>query len=282
LWLPIVALSLVLDRAYHVVRFGWDEAFSTYIHLFGAQARARNPELPVGYPFSGSFVEGFFGPLFSRNRSMFLFDPLALAGVALFVWAAVTRRLPKPVILLLGASAASLFGRLVVYARYAHWDGSSAWSNRFTLTPLQVALLFVIPTFLAFRERLGRVHRAAFGVCVALGIGMALAGVLVNPDLENVQAHCDRGRVLLIPSRVANVVRELSGVDQEGLSRGGCVPEEFRRVNLLPWGNARDLPARAQFPALVAWLVLLGLWCTAVVNVLRAGQRAGTSGARPS
>jgi hypothetical protein len=148
--------------------------------------------------------------------------------------------------------------------------------------PFQLALLFVVPTFLTLHEHVGRISRFAFGVFVALGASMALCGVLVNPDLEIIQANCDHGRVVLIPNRAANVARELFGVDPDGLSRGGCVPEEFRRLNLLPWGNARDLPAGAQLPALVAWLVLFAFWCAAVVNVLRLGQRSKASGARPS
>jgi hypothetical protein len=272
IWMPITGLSLLADRAYHVARFGWDQAFSTYIHLFGVQARATRPELPADYPFSGSFVQGFVGPLVSPNRSVLLFDPLALAGIALFGWAIATRRLSQSVTAVLAAFGVGLLARLVFYAKYAHWAGGTSWSNRFTLTPLQLALLFVVPTFLVMRKHLSRTVRGAFIATLALAGALQLSSILVNPDLENIQSQCDERPLLAIPHRVLNVTRVLSNVDPDDLSRHGCVPEEFRRPNLLPWGNARELPNSLRRGALFAWLVLFFAWVASLVSLLRGAK----------
>jgi hypothetical protein len=267
-YVPCVLLSLVADRAYHVARFGWGEVFSTYIHLFGIQQRAMHPELPSGYPYTGSFFEGFFGPLTDANRSVFLFDPLAAGGLLLFVWAIATRRISNGLVAIIAAFGVVFFVRLLAYSTYAHWSGGTSWSNRFTLTPVQLALLFVTPVFLSLKEGLHHVLRGLFVAVLVSAISLQLCAVLVNPDLENVQGHCDRKALTLLPHRVANVGRILGDVDPEGLPRQGCVPEEFRRINILPWGNAYDLPELARESALAAWWLMFCLWLVTLGNLL--------------
>ena len=216
---PIVVVALGFDRAYHVARFGWSSALTTYIHLFGEHARRLDPSLPAEYPFSGAFSEGFLGPLVSANRSMFLFDPLALLVIVLGVIALRRTNLRRSALVFVAAAFACVVARLLLYSTYAHWNGSTSWSNRFTLTPLHMALVFVVPRFLAVRQRLARPLRVAWGLVFAASVLLQVLSVLVNANLEDIQAHCERKSVLLIPDCAVNGVREITGARLGGLEQ---------------------------------------------------------------
>src|SRR5215472_7374402 len=77
---------LLADRIYQFHRFG--SFTNTYITIFGEQQRAMHPELPANYPFEVPFHVGFFGALFTPEKSIFLFDPLLLltAVVSVLAW----------------------------------------------------------------------------------------------------------------------------------------------------------------------------------------------------
>lgn len=74
---------VVADRLYQWLRF---QSFTTtYTSIWGKQMRAATPSLPPSFPFNAPFHEGFFGQLFSPGRSIFLFNPLLILTVILFV-----------------------------------------------------------------------------------------------------------------------------------------------------------------------------------------------------
>jgi hypothetical protein len=275
-WLPILVAAFALDRAYQVVRFGWDAVGTTYIHLYGAQARRLDPSLAPSFPFSGRFALGFWGPLVSRNRSVFLFDPLASAGLALVLIAWLRGRLPRVIGFITAACLVTLLVRTVAFARLEFWDGSTSWSNRYTLTPVQLWMLFSVPLLLSLKPALGRIPRVLFGAAIAAGIVFSLASVLAHPNLEQIQAICERREVNFLADRLANVRRELFGTDPARLSSGGCVEEKYRRIRLLPWDNARDLPSRLQMPVRIAWGACFVVWLLALGRLLtrRLGARA--------
>jgi len=268
-WTPILLLSLAIDRGYHVARFGWGEVASTYLRLYGEQARLLDPSLPPNFPFSGSFSDGFWGPLIGKNRSVFLYDPLAVVALLLMVFARSRRQLPRAVGLLTVCCLATLMIRTTAFARLAFWDGSTSWSNRYTVTPVQLWTLFAVPLFLAHREGLGRWPRAAFWCVLAASLCLQLSSVLVHPNLEQIQAEYEHREVNMIVDRFANVRSELLGIDRERLSSGGRVLEMYRRIHLLPWDNAEDLPVRARALARGAWALGLVAWALALAAVRR-------------
>jgi hypothetical protein len=267
-WVPVMALALLLDRAYQVHRFGWDAVGTTYLHLFGLQERARNPALPPGYPFSGSFWEGFWGPLVDPNRALFLYDPLAVVAFGMLFLAWRRRELPRGLPVLVAACGVAVLARIVLCARLEFWDGGTSWSNRYSLTPFQTATLLGLPLALQAAATRGKARVALAGV-VALSVCLQLTSVLAHPNLEQVQSGCRHGSDRMMPDRLENAARLLFGAAPERLSEGGCVPELYRRVHLLPWDNARDLPVRARPVVLVGWLGLLAAWLAWLLATLR-------------
>jgi hypothetical protein len=274
IWLPLVVLALFLDRAYQVARFGWDAVGTTYIHMWGAAERAKNPALPASYPFSGSFAEGFLGPLVNVNRSVFLFDPLALPTLALFALGVARRRFPAVLVAFMAACCVSFLLRLLAYSRYAHWEAGTSWSSRFVLTPVQLWTLLAAPVFLSLTSSLPRAVRLAAPVVLAFSILLQLSSVLCEPNLEIIQAAQCGHEMRLVPDRAKNVVRELLRVDDLALSCNGRIDDDYLRLALLPFGNGKDLPARAWPFVLGAWLVLVTLFAGALVNALVSAFRS--------
>ena len=81
--LPVYLFFGLLDRIYQVYRFGFGAVFVTYITIIGRETRMRNPSLPPNYPFETPWHVGFFGALFTPEKSIFLFDPLIVLMILL-------------------------------------------------------------------------------------------------------------------------------------------------------------------------------------------------------
>jgi hypothetical protein len=79
--LPVYLFFGLLDRLYQYYRFG--SFINTYVSIVAREARQREPTLPVGYPWETPFHVGFFGALFSPEKSIFLFDPLLVVMILL-------------------------------------------------------------------------------------------------------------------------------------------------------------------------------------------------------
>jgi hypothetical protein len=273
---PILLAALALDRAYQVFRFGWDAIDTTYIHIWGEQWRSRVPGSPENYAFSAPFSVGFWGPLFSRNNSMLLYDPLLWVAPFVFVFAARMNKLERGVRVLLVVAGLALLCRLVLYAKFVVWYGGSSWSNRYTLTPVQFGLLFVVPVFLAISASVPRALRTAFFAVCAFALVLQLSSVLINPNLEFMQAQCRGGTHFEVRDRLLNVFRLLTG----RLDDGGCpqiIPPETLRMQFLPWSNGPELPRAARLLVEVGWFGLLIAAGAAVTWTLRrhaSGQSA--------
>lgn len=279
-WLPILVTAFALDRAYQVSRFGWENLTTTYIELYGLRERARNPSLPPNFPFSEPFLRGLLTSLSNHNRSALLFDPLAVLAAVLALRALWRRRPlgtsarasdPRRQLWYFAAAAATSFAlRMVMYARYFHREGGVCWSDRFVLVPVELVALLSVPLLLDARPSLSRPWRAAAGVVLAAAVTLATASIIVDPNLETMQSFACHRPANVLPDRLANVVREVVGVDRAGLSCQDAIPESYLRPALLPFGNGRDLPKAAQKPVLFAWLVLLGAFLFVLLRELRS------------
>jgi 4-amino-4-deoxy-L-arabinose transferase-like glycosyltransferase len=109
----------------------------TAIYLGVNKAKFGSP-LDSGYlehPFSGSFLEGLYGHLFSVGRSVFLYSPpLVLAA---FCWRRFYRKFRWEMLLFAGCALTSL----ALYSKFLFWHGWWSWGNRFLL-PVVPLLLF--------------------------------------------------------------------------------------------------------------------------------------------
>ena len=143
----------MIDRVYQYHRFG--SFFNTYISIFGAQQRALDPSLPAAYPFEGRFLDGFLGPLFAPEKSIFLFDPLLL--LALLVTVVYWKRLGSAVRAYTFAAWLLLFAYICFYAKYTVWTGDFAWGDRYVSTSARLQRCW------RFRFSCGIANRASVG-----------------------------------------------------------------------------------------------------------------------
>lgn len=176
LWttLPVYATFLFLDRFYQFVRFGsWTD---TYIGIQAREQRSLDPTLPATYPFSGHWFlggihSGILGPLFSPEKSIFLFDPLL--PLALLLTALLWKRLPPSVRAFAAATLALLLAYLLLYGRYFSWAGDFAWGDRYLASAVQMVALLAVPLLLRYRHALGPTR-------VVCGLAVVVASAIVQ------------------------------------------------------------------------------------------------------
>jgi hypothetical protein len=124
-WLAGLTAGAFFDRLYHFARFGsW---WGTYIHEWGAFARAQDQSLPESFPFSTPMLEGLAGMLFRPAFSIVLVEPLLLL-VPLGLFLASRGRNPASTTLWLGV--ADLVMQALFYSRFYNWMGWDGWGNR--------------------------------------------------------------------------------------------------------------------------------------------------------
>lgn len=235
-FLPPVLAALVFDRWYHWYRFG--EFFSTYIGIFGRQ----NANAPPGFPFSYPFAAGFFGTLFSPDKSIFLFDPLLL--LVLFAagwnWRGISRELR----ILLGCLTLLLALYTVFYATYYDFGGDVAWGHRFVTLPVHLLSMFAVPLLLA--ASLPAPVRWTAWLLVAASVVIQVSSTAIAPNVEYIQKQTGYGHAVLW-NRAVNLVEFASG--DTGTERFRGIPKEWRTWNYLPF------QLRFRFPRLARWAI---------------------------
>ncbi|MBV8841229.1 MAG: hypothetical protein JO307_00335 [Bryobacterales bacterium] len=261
---PPVALGLIIDRWYQWHRFG--SVFGTYMGVFGRQGRPAGA--PLSYPFSYPFLKGFFGTLFSPDKSIFLFDPLLL--VLLFVviwrWPSVSRDLR----IAIAWFAALLAAYIAVYAKYFDFGGDVAWGHRFVTLPVELLCLFAVPLLLQSEYRLSRAAWAAAWAVVFGSVALQAASTAIAPNLEVVQREAGYAHGVIV-NRAINLAslalgRQVRGADQ--------IPVEWRSLYYFPFQLRFRFPQFAG-AAIVAWFALLAVLLGVVVNCGISGNREG-------
>jgi hypothetical protein len=159
-WVLPVALALALLGWYNWARFGSP--------LDAGQARAGD-----FYAFSTPLLTGLSGQLLSPGKSLFLFSPpllLGIAGLPTFL-----RRHTA-----LGMLALScIVINLVFYSKYREWSGDYAWGPRYTV-PMTALLLIPAMEVLSRWRRLPAIARA--GVVAIAGFGFMVQVLAVSFD----------------------------------------------------------------------------------------------------
>ena len=168
--LPIYFAFFCVDRLYQFYRFGtWTD---TYVHYFAIEHRRLDPSLPANYPWETPFHVGFFGAPFSREKSIFLFDPLIILTILIvvFYW----KRLNGPLKAYITATLLLVLAYICLYARYTVWNGNFAWGDRYVSTAVQMAAFISVPLLLKYRN-----YKAEGGPPYALFVGW---GFRLHPD----------------------------------------------------------------------------------------------------
>jgi hypothetical protein len=284
--LPVYLFFGLLDRLYQVYRFGFGAVFVTYITIIGRETRMRNPSLPPNYPFETPWHVGFFGALFTPEKSIFLFDPLIVLMILLCVVAWKQFRPDVKAYAIM--SCPLLLAYMSFYARYTVWSGDFAWGDRYVSTAVELASLLAVPLLLRHRQQLAKpvwiIGLALLAISTVIQV-MSLAFWL---PLEIYQMETLGHPTFVIALRAKNIVAfELGKMDAWGLNNHSMTEDPWDYVHITTWNflpfvlrRVGVAPAWVVQIAFVVWSVGLAalaatLWRIRVVlDRVRSGDVA--------
>ena len=259
--LPIFAVFGVLDRLYQYYRFG--SFFNTYLGLVAIEAKLRDATLSPKYPFETPFHVGFFGALFSPEKSIFLFDPLLvlLIIVAVIAWKRFSPEIKAYVI----TSAVLLLAYISFYARYTVWSGDFAWGDRYVSTAVQLAAMLAVPLLMQHRQSLGR--KVWYAGLVILGVSTLIqfASLAFWLPLEIYQMETLARPAFVIGFRLRNIVAFASGnMTAWGLDTPAMHEDSWDYVHITCWNFLPFLLKRAGVAPLWVVRTILALWILSI------------------
>jgi hypothetical protein len=258
---PVYAFFLFVDRFYQFYRFG--SFTNTYVSLFAKEQRLMDPTLPTNFPWSTPFYEGFLGPLFKPEKSIFLFDPLLLLAIVLL--AALWKRLSAEVRAYGVASLLLLFGYICFYARYTYWAGDFAWGDRYVSTSVELVALLAVPLLLRHRADVGKLVWRGGLVIVAISLIIQVASLAFWLPLEIYQMETMGHPTFVIALRFENIAAFALGKMQAwGLNNESMTQDPWDYVHITTWNFLPFLLRRVG--AAPAWVVdvLFAVWVAAI------------------
>jgi hypothetical protein len=229
---PVYAFFLLIDRLYQFYRFG--SFTNTYVSLAGRELRSQDPTLPPTFPWTTPFHEGFLGPLFKPEKSIFLFDPLLVLAIVLL--ALLWKRLSPEVRAYGATSLLLLLAYISFYARYAYWAGDFAWGDRYVSTSVQLAALLAVPLLLRYRAALSQWIWRAGIVIIAVSLIIQLASLAFWLPLEIYQLETLGHPTFVIALRFKNIAAfALGKMDAWGLNNDSMTQDPWDYVHITTW-----------------------------------------------
>jgi len=259
---PIYAVFGIFDRLYQYHRFG--SFFNTYVAVVAREARQRNPSLPSNYPFETPFHVGFFGAWFSREKSIFLFDPLLI--LMLFLMVIAWRRFNPSVRAYIITSLIMLLGYICFYARYTVWSGDFAWGDRYVSTAAELGSLLAIPLSLKYFREMNLVSKIASVMLIGTSAAIQAASLAFWLPLEIYQRTL-LGPRFVIGLRFENIAAfALGKMESWGLFTNSITNDPWDYVHITCWnflpfllGRVGAAPAWVVHLSLSAWLAALAI-----------------------
>ena len=247
---PVYIFFGIIERFYSWYRFGsWTQ---TYIPIFARESRMQDPSLPANFPWSTPFHEGVLGALFKPEKSIFLFDPLLLLALLLFVL--LWKRMAPESRAYAIASLLLLVGYICFYARYTYWAGDFAWGDRYVSTAVEMVALLSIPLLLRFRLQLAPWTRATGVILVALSFIIQIASLMFWLPLEIYQMETLGHPTFVIALRFKNILAFAFGKMQAwGLDTEAMHEDAWDYVHITTWNFLPFLLRRVG--AVPAWVV---------------------------
>jgi hypothetical protein len=229
---PVYALFLLIDRVYQFYRFG--SFTNTYVSLFAKEQRLQDPTLPANFPWSTPFWQGFSGPLFKPEKSIFLFDPLLVLAIVLLV--VLWKKLSTEVRAYGVASLILLLIYIFFYARYTYWAGDFAWGDRYVSTSVELAALLGVPLLLRYRANLSAwTWRAALAL-IAISFFIQIASLAFWLPLEIYQMETLGHPTFVIALRFKNIAAfALGKMDAWGLVNEAMRQDPWDYVHITTW-----------------------------------------------
>jgi len=269
--MPVFCLFGFLDRLYQFYRFGsWT---NTYVSLVAKETIARDPSLPGNYPWTTPWHVGFFGALFTPEKSIFLFDPLIILALVLMVrhW----RRLSPVVRAYSIACCLMLLAYLSFYGRYFAWAGDFAWGDRYVSTCVELVALLAVPLLLKYRQEAGRVIWIAgiFLLCGSLVI--QIESLMFWLPLEIYQEDTLGHPTLVIALRMKDIVAfALGKMGAWGLTNDSMTYDPWDYVHITCWNflpfvlrRAGEAPAWVVRIAFAVWFAGLAALAATLLRI---------------
>ncbi len=229
---PVYGFFVFCERAYNFYRFSsWT---GTYVPLFAKVQRMQDPSLPANFPWSTPFHEGVLGALFQPEKSIFLFDPLLVLALVLFVL--LWKRLEAEVRAYAVTSLLLLVGYISFYARYTYWAGDFAWGDRYVSTAVELAAFPAVPLLVRYRASLGRWIWRAGIVLVAASLIIQIASLAFWLPLEIYQMDEFGHPTFVIGLRFKNIAAfALGKMDAWGLNTETMTYDAWDYVHITTW-----------------------------------------------
>jgi hypothetical protein len=269
---PVYVFFVLVDRVYQFYRFG--SFTNTYVSLFAKEQRLADPTLPANFPWSTPFYEGFLGPLFKPEKSIFLFDPLLVLAIVLLV--VLWKRLPPAVRAFGLTSLVLLFGYICFYARYTFWAGDFAWGDRYVSTSVELVALLAVPLLVRYRDNFSRwLWRGGVALIVASLI-IQLASLAFWLPLEIYQMETLGHPTFVIGLRFENIAAfALGKMEAWGLNNEAMTQDAWDYVHITTWNFLPFLLRRVG--AAPGWVVdmAFAVWGAAIAALLFCLRRVG-------
>lgn len=286
-WLLGLLPGLLFDRWLSEIRFGDWKLTSIAVHWQALQLQAiqQTPEISTEVlaqqaetlsflkaliPFR---LSGILGPLFSLEKSIFIYDILLLPGLLLLVlkW----NKISNPFRITVIAAISMFLANLAMYGNFDSWGGDAAWGARYHVTPIHILLLLLIAlmtrTVLVLDRRHAKRHfvQCIYACCFSVAIALQVSAISLPYTLEITQQQAETGSAFRLGQRLENMttlllppsaagswvasVAEQSPSSSEGYS-WSWVP--YRYAEKLP----QDSPLRNLVPVIfLIWFSLLFL-----------------------
>ena len=258
---PAYLAFIAADRWYQWERFG--SVWTTYMGLQNLQRHP--PGAPAAFPFGYPFWHGFWGAIVSPQKSIFLYDPLLAASLALLIWQ--WRSIP----LLIKRYATLLAMAVLVYASfyatYVTFAGDAAWGDRFTATTVELIAMLSGPLAVRYWRQFPFAAKAALVAIACLSFLEQILSTALPVATEILQ-----GASSAIAQRAANIALLLRGDTRN--PTWGAIPPPWRTWNYLPF-HLRENYAALMPAAFVVWTLLLASAAAAVTRAIRSvGSRS--------
>jgi hypothetical protein len=255
--IPVFCFFGLLDRIYQFHRFG--SFTNTYVSVVAHETLQRHPDWPKTYPFETPFHIGFFGALFTPEKSIFLFDPLLILAIliAFLGWKRCTPAIRAYTV----ATSLLLMAYICFYARYTVWSGDDAWGDRYVSTSVELAVLLAVPLLLRFRGDLGKFIWAIGLALLAVSTVIQLASLAFWLPLELYQMEEFGHPTFVIAMRMKNIVAfALGKMDAWGLATDSLHEDPWDYVHMTTWNFLPFLLKRVGVAPAWAVRVTFALW----------------------
>jgi hypothetical protein len=258
---PVYAFFFAMDRVYQFYRFG--SIFNTYVTIFGQEHKRLDPSLPAKYPFETPFHVGLLGPLFTPEKSIFLFDPLIVLTIVLVLvcW----KRFRPEIKAYIVSSLLLVLGYICFYARYTVWSGDFAWGDRYVSTAVEMAAFVSVPLLLQFRRQLNGAVAALGYALIAASAAIQLASLAFWLPLEIYQMETLGHPTFVIWLRFKNIAAFALGKMQAwGLNNEAMTQDPWDYVHITTWNFLPFLLKRVGIAPLWVVEVLTVIWASLI------------------